>query len=151
MHRAIFIAVGIAIAGGLLSYAPWLAFLFFAFSAPVFYRYYLLRTRDPCPSTRGTVAARAAQLAGSIGLALSIVAASAGTFFGTCTIASYVVGLPLIVRAGARRQSGQAEQNFAMHFGVVFGICAALVTLVWLARVFRRASRRPTFGPPSSS
>jgi hypothetical protein len=124
-----FILLAVAIVCGLASFLPWLAVILGIISSPVFVRYFLIRRQaeGSAPPTPGTVVAG---MTGAIGLGIGILAASAGALLGVCS-ATVWSGVGLFAFVG---QGDQVYQAAAVAFvcGIVLGLGAFILTLVWL-------------------
>jgi uncharacterized membrane protein YfcA len=126
-----------AILLGVLSIFPWLGAIFAAASSPIFLRYFQLR-RNTSEHDQAEPSRWIALATGTMGLGIGIAAASAGAFFGVCSGTGWTVGLPLAT--AARYDIAIVAATIC---GIVAGLAASVVTLVWLPRrIWRRHSRQ---------
>jgi hypothetical protein len=133
-----FILLAVAILCGLASVMPWLAIILAFISAPVFVRYFLLRRQAEggAPPAAGTVIAG---MTGAIGLGFGILAAAAGTFLGACSATTWTLVFTLSPFFPGRMYD---PLGIAFMFGILLGIGAFIITLVWLPmRIWPRSSR----------
>ena len=131
-HGWKFVLLGIAIAGGIVSLAPWLGVLFAIFSAPVFLRYFVFGWKRPQMTPWDYAGSRAAGAFGAIGFGLSILAAVSGAFFGTCNVAGWSVAFSTL----ATNIHYERVIAAAVAIGVMAGLAAAVTALVWLVRFY---------------
>jgi len=147
-HGWKFVLLGIAIAAGLVSFAPWLAVVLGLLSGPVFLRYFAFGWKRPDANRWERATSRAAGAAGAIGFGLSVLAAASGAFFGTCTISSYGAALTGLgdVMQGVWGGEDYAFIRYAIGVGVGVGLLVGIVSLAWLIRFYytwpRHASDR---------
>ena len=88
------VLIFIAICLGIASFLPWLGVLFLLLSTPVFIRY----SRRETIRRAGPAVPRdkhVASVLGSAGLALSILLATAGTFWGTCHTSGFLTAMAM--------------------------------------------------------
>lgn len=123
-----FVALGVAILCGLVSFVPWLAAIIAVLSAPVFIRYFVLRRQaagEPGPSA-GTIISG---VTGSIGLAMGIVAASAGSFLGVCSVTTWSSAMVFAPPFGQEFMRGIM---LAFYLGLALGGAAFILAGSWL-------------------
>ena len=132
-HGWKFVLLGVAIAGGLVSTAPWLGVLFAIASAPDFIRYFVVSRRQASASSAEPLARGAAGVLGSVGLLLSVLAACGGAFYGTCTITTWGIGLPAMASNDEGTFYSWLFGGFVV--GILAGAVVGLVYLAWLLRL----------------
>jgi hypothetical protein len=125
-----FVVLGIVILCGLASYMPGFAFLFAVLSSPVFIRYAIQVQRRKTGWIPHYSAI--AEFLGGAGLVLGILAALAGAFLGSCTVATWSAIFTSDIILGP---SGyERDLQIALPIGVVVGAIAFLTSAIWLAR-----------------
>ncbi len=132
-----FILLAVAMLCGVASFMPWLAIILAFISAPVFVRYFLIRRQAEggSPPAPGTVVAG---MTGAIGLGFGILAASAGAFLGVCSAGTWTLALAFLSNF---QNAGYDSLSVAFVCGILMGLGAFIVTLVWLpARIWPRNS-----------
>ena len=125
-----FILLGVSLLLGLISYVPWLAVIFAIFSAPVFLRSHLRARRAASSGNLWRLKTHGTGVAGTIGLAVSILAASAGAFLGTCTATLWLIVPPIYVSM----RGDMPSEWLLICGGVAVGTLAFLTTTAWLFR-----------------
>jgi len=130
------VLIFIAICLGIVTFLPWLGVLFLLLSTPVFIRYSrreTIRCAGPAvPRTKHVTS-----VLGSAGLALSILLASAGTFWGTCHTSGFLTMLALdkVESAG---WGNHGEVTFiwtCLGFGITTGTLCGGWTLFQLRKL----------------
>ncbi len=125
-----FVLLGIVILCGLASYVPGIALIIVVLSSPVFIRYALQVQRRKTAWIPDYSAA--AELVGGAGLVLGILAALAGTFLGSCTVAAWsaIISTDLILGPSGYER----DLQIAFPIGLVAGAIAFITTAIWFAR-----------------
>src|SRR5262245_52891454 len=132
-----YVLLALAILGGLVSFVPGLAILFLVLSAPIFIRY-ALRARTALRSAENaSLPVRLASVLGTVGIALSVLAASAGACLGTCTITGWgtqLTGIAVIIGKALNPDGYLADVAVSFYMGSAVGLLAFFVTFRWLLR-----------------
>jgi hypothetical protein len=132
-----FVLLGIAILGGLFSFYPRVAIILTVVSAPVFLRYAVRASVVDPVGTPQNISRKAATAVGLFGMAVSIIAASAGAFLGTCTLTGYASeysGLSDAIAMFMHMKGHLPGLALSMRAGIGAGSVAFLFALVWLWR-----------------